>query len=124
MWMTSSDNYKLHTSLMIIDFLLAEIVTANASMSGFAKKHPHAQRDSPRCNVRKRPLGGCWPVAPAVPPVSAKVCQNFRLLHLVFLHWPYRSKSPPLPPGLLKIQTCNLLKRFTPARIRTFQDLA
>ena len=57
MWMTSSDNYKLHTSLMIIDFLLAEIVTENASMSGFAKKHPHAQRDSPRCNVRKRPLG-------------------------------------------------------------------
>ena len=77
MWMTSSDNYKLHTSLMIFDFPLAEIVTANASMSGFAKKHPHAQRDSPRCNVRKRPLGGCWPVAPAVPPVSAKVCQNF-----------------------------------------------
>ena len=37
MWMTSSDNYKLHTSLMIIDFLLAEIVSANASMSGFAK---------------------------------------------------------------------------------------
>ena len=80
MWMTSSDNYELHTSLMIIDFLLAEIVSENASMSGFAKKHPHAQRDSPQCNVWKRPLEGCWPVAPAVPPVSAKVCQNFRLL--------------------------------------------
>ena len=126
MWMTSSDNYKLHTSLMIIDFLLAEIVSANASMSGFAKKHPHAQRDSPRCNVRKRPLGGCWPVAPAVPPVSAKVCQNLQLLYLVFLHWPYllqpiKVAIPSTYP--LENPDVQFVKHFTPTQFQTFQCL-
>ena len=128
MWMTSSDNYKLHTSLMIFDFPLAEIVTANASMSGFAKKHPHAQRDSPRCNVRKRPLGGCWPVAPAVPPVSAKVCQNFTTSPFGLFALALSSEMQPIKVAIpstypLENPDVQFVKRFTPAQFRIFQNL-